>query len=160
MRDRRSTECSLCPDFPCHRYVAHHRSGYASLIPLLGSGDPGGASASRTPNRGGATVAFRGKHRRHNRIRTLAVAGAATAMAAGLMAPVANAWDNDPHVTVKGGAGCKQLLHKVAFVQFSLENGEFAQSTLVQGYYKVDFYNIPGSTVTNSGTLNGVGGYA
>lgn len=105
-------------------------------------------------------MAFRGKHRRHNRIRTLAVAGAATAMAAGLMAPVANAWDNDPHVTVKGGAGCKQLLHKVAFVQFSLENGEFAQSTLVQGYYKVDFYNIPGSTVTNSGTLNGVGGYA
>lgn len=105
-------------------------------------------------------MAIRGKHRKHNRVRTLAVAGAATAMVGGLMAPVANAWDNDPHVTVKGGAGCKQLLHKVSYVFFQLDNGETAQSPLVQNYYKVDFYNIPGSTVTNAGELNGIGGYA
>jgi hypothetical protein len=88
------------------------------------------------------------------------VAGAATALAGGVMAPAAHAWDNDPNVTVKGGAGCKQLFYKVAFVQFHLFNGENAQSALVQGYYKVDFHNIPGSTVTNAGTFNGVGGNA
>jgi hypothetical protein len=105
-------------------------------------------------------VAIRGKHRRLNRKRSLVVAGTATALIGGLMAPAAQAWDNDPHVIVKGGAGCKQLFHKAAYVQFYLDNGEYSQSPITQGYYKVEFFNIPGSTVTNSGDLNGIGGYA
>jgi hypothetical protein len=107
-------------------------------------------------------VSNRGKHRRSNRKRPaiMAATAAATALVGGLMAPAAQAWDNDPHVTVKGGAGCKQLFHKATAVQFLLSNGEFAESPIVQGSYKVDFYAIPGSTVTNADGLNGVPGYA
>jgi hypothetical protein len=105
-------------------------------------------------------VAFRGKHRKLNRTRALAIAGTATALAAGLLAPVAQASDNDPHVIVKGGAGCKQLFYKATAVSFALDDGEQASSPIVQGSYKVEFFAIPGSTVTNAGGLNGVGGYA
>jgi hypothetical protein len=88
------------------------------------------------------------------------VAGAATALAGGVMAPAAMAWDNDPHVIVKGGAGCKQLFNKATAVAFFLDDGESAFSPIVQGSYKVEFFAIPGSTVTNAGGLNGVPGYA
>lgn len=105
-------------------------------------------------------MAIRGKHRKLNRKRAVVVAGTATALAAGLLAPAAQAWDNDPHVIVKGGAGCKQLFYKATAVAFFLDNGENAFSAIVQGSYKVEFFAIPGSTVTNAGNLNGIGGYA
>jgi hypothetical protein len=105
-------------------------------------------------------VAIRGKHRKLNRKRTMIVAGAATALVGGLMAPAAQAWDNDGHVIVKGGAGCKQLFYKATGVAFFLDNGENSLSGISSGNYKVEFFNIPGSTVTNAGNLNGIGGYA
>jgi hypothetical protein len=90
----------------------------------------------------------------------MVVAGAATAIAGGLLAPAAHAWDNDGHVIVKGGAGCKQLFYKATGVVFALDDYEGSASAITQGNYRVEFWGIPGSTVTNAGTLNGIGGYA
>jgi hypothetical protein len=105
-------------------------------------------------------VAIRRKHRKLNRKRSLVVAGTATALIGGLLAPAAQAYDNDSHVIVKGGAGCKQLFYKATGVAFFLDNGENAVSAITSGNYRVEFFAIPGSTVTNAGSVNGTGGYA
>jgi hypothetical protein len=80
---------------------------------------------------------------------------AATALAAGIVAaPPAQAWDNDPHVILKGGGGCQQLFYKATSVQFFLDNGETASSPFVQRSYRVEFHNI------YAAPANGNGGYA
>ena len=98
-------------------------------------------------------MAFRGKHRKTHRARTMIVAGAATALAGGIVAPAAHAWDTDPHVNLAGGGGCRQLLYQAVAVSFHLDNGESAVSVFTNGSYNVNFYNIPATPV-------GVGGNA
>lgn len=97
-------------------------------------------------------MAIRGKHRKLNRKRSLVVAGAATAMVGGLLAPAAHAWDNDPHVIVKGGGGCRQLFYQATFVHFALNNGETANSLFTNGSYRVEFFNIPGGPIPTGAT--------
>ena len=94
-------------------------------------------------------------HRKSTRTRSRFVAVSATALAAGFLAtPASQAWDDDPHVIVKGGGGCQQLFFQATAVQFYLDNGETASSAFVKGSYRVDFYNIYGTPT------NGNAGYA
>jgi hypothetical protein len=63
-------------------------------------------------------------------------------MTAGLVAPAAVAYPDDPYVVLSGGAGCKQLLFLPSHVTFHLDNGETASSGFSLSSYKVKFFDI------------------